>query len=73
MALVSLRLGDKQRVVEITEDLLQRDPTNPTGNLQAERRVTTLMDYALPRSDDIPAMVIDHLEVPIAPRVLSRL
>ena len=61
------------------------------------------MDYALPRSDDIPAMVIDHLgtpsslnplglkgsgvvasavedalgvrveEVPIAPRVLSRL
>ena len=38
-----------------------------------KRRATTLMDYALPRSDDIPAMVIDHLEVPIAPRVLIRL
>ena len=24
----------------------------------------TLMDYALPRSDDIPPVVIDHLETP---------
>jgi hypothetical protein len=30
----------------------------------AQRLDATLMDYALPRSDDIPPVVIDHLETP---------